>query len=158
MRICSTDSNRHKLSWHLPVRFRLGWHTWIKEFNQLFTCEYVMKNVLTMASLPSKLTAIFGPNSTQNLRGLTETKHYFHGQKKGFYTHILYTTPNFAKWHSRRDLMPLTKHLGHVHYAPSLDITFGGVLERRQLYWSSVQFLCMKSMDWQSVKGLCFCY
>ena len=33
-------------------------YTLIQDFNQLFTCEYMMKNVLSVTSLPSKLTAI----------------------------------------------------------------------------------------------------
>ena len=47
-------------------------------------------------------------NFTESLRGLRETKYYFQGRKKGFYTHVLYTTPKFAKWRSRRDLAPFT--------------------------------------------------
>ena len=49
-------------------------------------------------------------------------KYYFHGQKNGFYTHVLFTTPKFAKWRSRRDLAPLIQRLGHAYYVPCLDI------------------------------------
>ena len=61
-------------------------------------------------------------NSTEGLRGLRETKYYFHGQKKGLYTHVLYTTPKFPKWFSRRDLAPLIGRLGHAYYVPRLNI------------------------------------
>ena len=43
-------------------------------------------------------------------------------QKKGLYTHVLYSTPKFPKWRSRRDLAPLIRRLGHAYYVPCLDI------------------------------------